>query len=190
MEVCPRSFIADYCRLIGNLAIVNEGSRRLNGNGNAKRITVNNFLARLWDLVDNQPELKWWIVASCEQSNDQVRGVKLCFCLRVTQSFDRRNFGLSGSRLALTLHVQAEGSGCACRNDYHSIVVWRSGDASRVARVDYATDDGAGWADCGSALSRFSQSRTHAGGLAKSGLKKRVLFLADRTALIDPDGAR
>ena len=31
-------------------------------NGDANRLTVNNFLARLWNLVDNQSGLKWHIV--------------------------------------------------------------------------------------------------------------------------------
>ena len=70
-------------------------------NGNANRVTVNNFLSRLWDLVDNQSGLKWQIVACRQQSNVQVRGVKFGFGVFITQSFDRRNLGLGWSRLAL-----------------------------------------------------------------------------------------
>ena len=81
-------------------------------NGNANRVTVNNFLSRLWSLVDNQSGLKWQIVASRQQSNVQVRGVKFGFGVFITQSFDRRNSGLSWSRLALTLYVQMESQEC------------------------------------------------------------------------------
>jgi hypothetical protein len=38
------------------------------GNGNANMVTVNNFLSRLWSLIDNQFGLKWQIVACRQQS--------------------------------------------------------------------------------------------------------------------------
>ncbi len=60
-------------------------------NGNANRVTVINFLSSLWSLVDNQSGLKWQIVACHQQSDVQVRGVKVGFGVFITQSFERRN---------------------------------------------------------------------------------------------------
>jgi len=58
-------------------------------NGHANRVSVNNFLSRLWGLVDNQSWLNWQIVACRQKSNVQVRGVKFGFGVFITQSFDR-----------------------------------------------------------------------------------------------------
>ena len=86
--------------------------------GNANRVTVINFLSRLWSLVDNQSGLKWQIVACRQESNVQVRGVEFGFGVFITQSFERRNPGLSWSRLALLLYVQTERQERDCRQDY------------------------------------------------------------------------
>ncbi len=59
--------------------------------GNANGVTVNNFLSRLWILVNNQSGLEWQITTCCQQSNVQVRGVKNGFGVFITQSFERRN---------------------------------------------------------------------------------------------------
>jgi len=47
--------------------------------GNADRITANNFLSRLWNLVDYRSRLKWQIGPCRQQSNVEVRGVKFGF---------------------------------------------------------------------------------------------------------------
>jgi hypothetical protein len=70
------------------------------GNGDAHREAVNNFLSRLWRLVDNQSGLKWQIVTRQQQANVQVRGVKVGFGGFITQSLYCRNPGLSWSGLA------------------------------------------------------------------------------------------
>jgi len=86
--------------------------------GNANRVTVINFLSGLWNLGDNQSGLKGQIVACRQQSNVQVRRVKFGFGAFITQSFERRNPGLSWSRLAFMLYVKTERQECDCRQDY------------------------------------------------------------------------
>jgi hypothetical protein len=78
------------------------------GNGNANRVTVINFLSRLWNLVDNQSGLKWQIVASRQQLNVQVGGAEFGLGVFITQAFDRRNLGLGRSRLALLFYVHTQ----------------------------------------------------------------------------------
>src|SRR6266436_765331 len=87
-------------------------------NGNTNRVTVNNFLSRLWSLFDNKSGLKWQIVTCRQQSNVQVRGVEFGFGAFITQSFERRNPGLSWSRMALPLYVQMERQECGCGQDH------------------------------------------------------------------------
>ena len=116
-------------------------------NGNANRVTVINFLSRLWSLIDNQSGLKWQIVACRQQLNVQVRSVKFGFGVFITQSFERRNSGLSWSRLALMLYVQTERQECDCRQDYKvdpgprtvDHLTMRAAHFSREGGDDYAT---------------------------------------------------
>lgn len=61
--------------------------------GNAHGVTVNNFLSRVWNLVDNQSRLKWQIVAYRQHSNVQVGGAEFGLGVFMTQAFDRRNSG-------------------------------------------------------------------------------------------------
>src|SRR5688572_30682975 len=77
-------------------------------NGNANRVTVNNFFPWLWNLVDNQLTLNWQSVTCRQQSNVQVRGPEFGFGLFITQSLERWNSGSNWSGLTLTLYVQTE----------------------------------------------------------------------------------